>query len=183
MGFTLKIKVFCGNCSWHHSLFTSDHCCKQGRGRHFCDINVRATIAFREIGKDATAITNFARIINMDGLAINSVNNINDKLYHAYDKVEEESMVNAALEIKESAELQDNKYMCRVSVDDSWQKRRHSSLNGLATLISNNKCRGKQTFSKFCKGCAIWENKQNDPQYHSWLTEHVCKIFYVSSDL
>ena len=35
---------------------------------------------------------------------------------------------------------------------------------------------GKQTFSKFCKECAICKNKQNDPQYDSWLTEHVCKI-------
>ena len=120
MGFALKIKVFCDNCSWRHSLFTSDQCYKQGRGRNLFDINVRATVAFCEIGKGTTAITNFARIMNMDGLAINSVNNINDKLYHAYDKVAEESMVNAALEIKESAELHDNKYMCRVLVDGSW---------------------------------------------------------------
>ena len=39
----------------------------------------------------------------------------------------------------------------------------------------------KQTFSKFSKGCAIWKNKQNDHQYHSWLTEHVCKINHHSS--
>ena len=95
--------------------------------------------------KGATAITNFTRVMNMDGLAIYSVNNINEQLYHAYDNVAELSVVNAALDVKESAELHDNKATCRVSVDGFWQNRGHSSLNGLVTLISNNKCRDKQT--------------------------------------
>ena len=121
MGFAPKIQVFFENCSWKHSLFRSDHCNKQVRGRNIFEINVRTTVSFRKIGKCATAITNFARVTNMDGLAINSVTNINET--YAYDKVAEQSMVNAALEANESAELHDNKAMCRVLVDGSWQKR------------------------------------------------------------
>ena len=40
---------------------------------------------------------------------------------------------------------------CEVPVDGSWQKRRHSSLNGVVTALSNRNCLDVHVLSKHCK--------------------------------
>ena len=40
---------------------------------------------------------------------------------------------------------------CEVSVDGSWQKRRHSSLNGVVTALSNGNCLDVHVLPKHCK--------------------------------
>ena len=40
---------------------------------------------------------------------------------------------------------------CEVAVDGSWQKRRHSSLNGVVTALSNGNCLDVHVLSKHCK--------------------------------
>ena len=51
---------------------------------------------------------------------------------------------------------------CQVSIDGSWYKRAHSSMNGFVSAISteNKKVIDYQVLSKFCKGCLIWEQKK-----------------------
>ena len=47
---------------------------------------------------------------------------------------------------------------CRISVDDSWQKRCHNSFHGVVTAVSNGKCIDFHVMSKHCKQCRIWES-------------------------
>ena len=72
---------------------------------------------------------------------------------------------------------------CRVLVDGSWQRRGHVSLNGLVTCISEGKCIDKQTLTKYCRQCRIWENKQNTSEYIDWKAPHDprCKLKHNNS--
>ena len=71
-------------------------------------------------------------------------NAINEELMTAYHQVAVVSMKNAAEEIKSSvvdADRLGNLAKCCVSLDCTWQKRGHASLNGVVTAIGyNGKC-------------------------------------------
>ena len=56
---------------------------------------------------------------------------------------------------------------CQVSIDGSWYKQGHSSMNAFVSAISteNKKVIDYQVFSKFCKGCLIWEQKKVTMEY------------------
>ena len=61
---------------------------------------------------------------------------------------------------------------CQVLVDGLWQKRRHSSLNGVVTAMSDGKCLDVHVLSKYCKKCRIWEQKKDRPKYEEWKATH-----------
>ena len=71
----------------------------------------------------------------------------------------------------------------RVSVDGTWQKRGHSSMNGIVTIMSAEtaKCLDTEVLSKSCKGCQVWENKKADPNYNDWKASHICSINHRTS--
>ena len=50
----------------------------------------------------------------------------------------------------------------QIGIDGSWQKRGYSSLNGVVTAVakSNRKVVDYQVLTKFCRSCAIWENRK-----------------------
>ena len=188
MGFANKLKLYCGDCLWEYSAFTSKECDydtnnKKG-GRKYFEVNVRSVVAFREIGRGSEAAKNFSRVMNMDCLNAMSFDNINNKIHVVYKAQAEESMSDAAKDIKlnNNNKIQGNT-LCRVSLDGSWQRRGHASLNGLVTAISNNKCLDVAVFSKHCKGCAMWEhNKATNPVgYQTWQAEHECCINHQKS--
>ena len=56
-------------------------------------------------------------------------------------------------------------------------------MNGFVSTISteNKKVIDYQVFSKFCKGCLIWEQKKGTKEYNSWKETHVCKINHYQS--
>ena len=97
------------------------------------------------------AIVNFARIVNMPTLSEPSYRNINAELHTAYQSAALMSMSNAAKTALNNS-IDDNSLknqsgetigLCRVSLDGTWQKRGHASLNGdyhcqynLANLVS-----------------------------------------------
>ena len=47
-----------------------------------------------------------------------------------------------------------------IGVEGSWQKRGHSSLNGIVTGVAreNKKVIDYKVYSKFCKSCPSWKN-------------------------
>ena len=65
---------------------------------------------------------------------------------------------------------------CEVSVDGSWQKRGHSSLNGVVTAMSDGKGLDVHVLSKHCKRCRIREQKKGRPEYEEWKAIHQCNI-------
>ena len=53
----------------------------------------------------------------------------------------------------------------RISVDGTWQKRGHSSLHGVVTAISGDKCLDVEIKSRHCFGCKMWENKHGTSDF------------------
>ena len=111
----------------------------------FFEVNLKAVIAFREMGKGHEGLNTFARLMNMKGITWASYKNINNAVFDAYESVAEESMRKVALHIKEDKSAKkhpDNPSvkLCDVSIDGTWQRRGYSSLNGVVTTVSHEKC-------------------------------------------
>ena len=70
-----------------------------------------------------------------------------------------------------------------ISLDGTWQKKGHSSKNGVVTAISasTGKCLDYHVMSKSCKGCQTWSKQQNDPNYNEWKNNHNCHINHAKS--
>nr|XP_047144770.1 uncharacterized protein LOC124818251 [Hydra vulgaris] len=68
-----------------------------------------------------------------------------------------------------------------VSYDGTWQKRGHSSLNGVVAVIASDsgKCVDYQVLSKICNVCTSWESKK----YINNITEFETKIMIDSPDI
>ena len=64
----------------------------------------------------------------------------------------------------------------RVSGDEALQKRGYFWLNGVVTLIANDKCIGNEVMSKKCKQCEIWESKKGIQEYNDWKYEYSCSV-------
>ena len=77
----------------------------------------------------------------------------------------------------------DNILDTKVSGDGAWQKRGHSSLNGVVTLVGNGKCIDYEVFSKKCKSCEAWEYKKATDivGYNDWKAQHVCSMNHTGS--
>ena len=84
MGYAHNLKLQCTVCTWQSSCYTSETVkFKKGPGRNFHEINIRAGIAFREIGKGHQSLENFSRIMNMHGIASNAFANIQEEMFEA----------------------------------------------------------------------------------------------------
>nr|XP_047138397.1 uncharacterized protein LOC124814606 [Hydra vulgaris] len=152
LGFSLFFQIYCSGCAFKDTFFSSPVVKNNKPGINTSETNVRSVMAFREIGRGRDAMLTFTSIMNMPPpLSKPSFDCINSKLYDAYKSVAEQSMKNAAMEVR------------RIT----WQRRGYSSLNGVvvATSHDNNKVLDTVTLSKFCKGCQIWEAKKGTLKY------------------
>ena len=150
-------------------------------------------MAFREIGNGSESMKTFSRLMNMtDLISIKASNAINDHLLGAYLVAADNSMSQAATEVKEISEKQkggtsspreDSLTDCIVSLDGSWQKQGHDSLNGVVTATNrvNDKVIDYHVMSKKCKVCQIWNKKKESPEYDIWKTQHKCSINHKGS--
>ena len=186
MGFALNLKLSCSVCDWAESFYTSKTA-KVDEDNHVkgyrpFSINYQMVTAFREIGKGHEPMKNFSRLSNMHCISEKGFREVNSKLMVAYKAVAMESMGKAGEDVlSESEKTTDGEGLCRVSLDGSWQRRGHASLNGLVTAISNGKCIDVEVMSKFCRGCAMWQSKKGTPEYSRWEAEHVCTINHTKS--
>ena len=190
MGYSHKLKVTCQDCPYNLETFTSDTCKKSEpiQGRNKFDINIRTVAAFREVGKGREGLVNVARCMNMFSLNRSAYIAINEELQEAYEKAANISMREAAVNTTSCSELtQHGVRTCRVSLDGSWQKRGHQSLNGIVSAVSSSKCVDVHVMSKHCKQCVIWENRRELPDYNydQWKEYHIesgkCEINHEKS--
>jgi hypothetical protein len=162
---------------------------RDARGRKTFEVNARAVISFREIGKGNESMKRFNTLFNMPPpLSRSSHNEINLSLHGIYKESAEDSMTQAAKEVREIIKpnnAPDDIIDTAIGIDGSWQKRGYSSLNGVITGISpeNAKVIDCNVFTKFCKGCSDWANKEQDEEYMDWKEAHepVCSINHVES--
>jgi hypothetical protein len=175
-GYSNYIVLQCKNmeCGWKYSFNSSR---KQGRSY---EANVRAVLAFREIGKGHSAMTTFNKMMNMPAPPTrrNFTKIQNEKVLPVVKKLANDSMVNNAYTIRDESANDDSE--CGVSIDGTWQKRGYSSHNGVVTVISldTQKC---EVLSDKCQQCQKWGKKIQDPRYNAWQASHKCKINHEGS--
>ena len=61
-----------------------------------------------------------------------------------------------------------------IGIEGSWQKRGHSSLNGVVTGVAreNKNVINYKVFSKFCESCALRQSKKGTEEYIVWKENH-----------
>ena len=139
MGFVHSLHISCVACEWSHLFSTSNLVRKSvevtpGRGRNKYEANVRAVIAFREIGRGYHGMQKFSECMNMSCLSNTPYYNLNNNsVYSAYKEAAEESMQNVASDLKTDDE---SPAKTTVKLDGAWSKRGHASLNGVVTATT-----------------------------------------------
>lgn len=101
------------------------------------------------------------------------------KLSRAAIEVSEASMRNAAVE---AIQLNDGDNNIAAAFDGTWQKRGHTSLNGVITVTSfdSGKVLDTECLTKFCTGCVNKVNIEN-PEKMARHKELGCKANYTGS--
>ena len=150
-GYSNYIVLQCKNmeCGWKYSFNSSK---KQGRSY---EMNVRAVLVFREIGKGHNAMTTSNKVMNMPAPMTrrNFTKSRMKRFCQLLKKMANDSMVNNAYKIRDVSRNNDRE--CRVSIDGTWQKRGYSSHNGVVTVISldTQKCLDVEVLSDKCQEC------------------------------
>ena len=170
MGLAHKLTVKCTSCNWGKSQYSSSKTKPKATGcRSYFESNVRLVTAFREIGKGHQGIDNFSRIMNMHGLSWPGYENIKGDMIIAYENAASASMRKAAEKVHAETEQKlpgdPSVTLCDVSIDGTWQKRGHASLNGAVTAICNGLCVDKHVMSKYCRLCQKWDSKKGTTEY------------------
>ena len=151
----------------------------RGGNFHGFEINRRFIAVMREIGRGPSHASKVCALLDMHKpVKETSYDRHQDKLTDIFSSSAEESMRNAAAE-----ELERD---IAVTVDGTWQKRGHNSLNGLCTIISatTKKCLDYQIETMRCHACSSWTKarKTRDPVgYKQFREHHICKVSHTSS--
>eukprot|EP00112_Aurelia_sp_Birch-Aquarium-sp1_P007296 Seg1794.8 transcript_id=Seg1794.8/GoldUCD/mRNA.D3Y31 product="hypothetical protein" protein_id=Seg1794.8/GoldUCD/D3Y31 len=147
------------------------------QGPNTFEVNARASVAFREVGKGLRGIETFASCMNMPAcITQKSYDSLNKTLHSCYSDVSQTSQKVAAKETREKLGVLDDTIIadCHVSVDGTWQRRGYAYLNGIVTLMSreNGKCLDTYVMTKTCKSCQHWEARKGTDQYDKWKMKH-----------
>ena len=161
MGLAQFFAISCTECDWRINFCSSIEVTKSNnsQGRKSYEVNRRTVVAFRENSLGFNCIKTFCCFMDMpEPMAQTTYDEINSEFHNAYVGTAQESMEKTAHEIcdLESQKLDDTASTTdidsvlntKVSGDDAWQKRGHSSLNGVVTLIGNGKCIDYEVLSK-----------------------------------
>ena len=70
---------------------------------------------------------------------------------------------------------------CRVSIDGTWQKRGHVSLNDVVTACHNGECINVHIISKRCRKCNIKKVSLKNSECNERLMSHDCNINHKGS--
>lgn len=112
------------------------------------DLNIRLVYGMRAIGKGRAAAEKLCGVLNLSP-PVNSYHIHEKFLANVSEKVAKQSM---SLAVSDAIAANDGCRDLSVAIDGSWQKRGHTSLNGIlsATSLDNGKVVDVEIFSKFC---------------------------------
>ena len=178
-GFSMKAAIYCNACE--KKVF-EDFLCQRindsSCSSQAFDINLRATVAFRGIGCGLSAINEWSGLMNMP------YSLSNDGYANCYQKIEE-AVSETFKEISKTTRSEvENAYAdigvtpdsdgvldISVSFDGSWQKRGHTSHNGMASVIDllTGLPIDYEILSNFCFKCKAMEGKEVE---ESWVQKH-----------
>jgi hypothetical protein len=149
------------------------------RGAKGFDTNMRLQVAMREIGKGRSAMGTFCGLMNMHPP-------VKEKSYVSSKKLVREVFETAVERSMKTAAGEHEEDHITVSLDGSWQKRGHDSLNGIACMLSQHtgKVIDYQVETKRCHACAMWSEEKIQAQpakYNQFRAVHACSISHTGS--
>ena len=180
-GLSHLLKLSCSNCKckWHKTFWTSnevDNTVAVDRGRKRCEINTRAIIAFREIGKSFESMKTLCGFLNIPPpMTQKSFSELQSNyIIPAFNVAARSNMENAAAELRGGSDDVTN---ITISTDGTWQRRGFSSLIGVVSIIANEtgKCIDYRVLTKNCHACKLWKGKTGT-KYENFLKNHKCPI-------
>ncbi|KAJ4447696.1 hypothetical protein ANN_09704 [Periplaneta americana] len=148
----LRAYIFCSSYERHNEDRPSPK-------SKFYDVNVRLVYALRAIGKGAAAASALCGIMNLPPPP-QKFGKYNEFIGNIAEDVAIESMKNA---IEEPVVENNNIRDLSVALDGSWQKRGHTSMNGVvtATSVDTGKVIGVAVMSKYCRCPNKKEHSEN----------------------
>lgn len=181
-GLASQYRIYCPACDsniW--SGWTSPYV-----NRHF-DINTRAVLACKENGVGYSKFTSLLSTMSIkEQMHVKTFQNISTEIHYASTESAEDAMNIAASFVKErvASECSQSKDttsksecpVITVSYDGTWQKRGHSSHNGVGVAIEvdSGLVLDFQVVSNYCKVCQNGV-KPNSPTYDTWQLQHKWK--------
>lgn len=186
MGFSYLMILSCQECKWKQEKRTSEALINSTPGQKSFEINARMVMGFREFGKGLASMQTFCRVVNMPPpMSKPAYNKVVKRIQPCYSDVAVSSMKKAAEDTKSllNQSNEEGPVNCSVSIDGSWQRRGHASLNGIVTAIAkeSGKCVDFQVKSKLCKACEKWNQLKGTEKYDAWKACHKCPINHKGS--
>ncbi|GFT35810.1 uncharacterized protein NPIL_422681 [Nephila pilipes] len=125
----------------------------------FDDINIRLAYGMRYIGKGNSTAKTFCAVMNLPPPP-SKFKRYNDILLRSLIKVSSESMRNA---VEDTVKNNNSNRDITAAFDGSWQKRGHTSLNGVVSAIclETGKVLDFECLSKYCFKCKNRNNKDH----------------------
>ncbi|CAN8010917.1 unnamed protein product [Ixodes pacificus] len=158
-GLACTYSLNCEKCCSTHQFETSKRTTSG-----FYEVNVRIVYALRCIGKGAAAGGTLCAMLNLPKPPT-KFSRYNAELLAHVSAVTEESMKRAA---KEAVALNEGDKDIAIALDGSWQRRGHTSHNGLvsATSVDSGKVLDLEVMTKHCSVCASKGNSSGAEHEH-----------------
>lgn len=150
-GLACRLVLVCKNCGEEHTFPSSKYT------NNGYEVNLRFVYSMRCIGKGSAASKVLCSVLNLPKPPTR-FQKVTEVIERSLGEVATECMVEAAKEaVQENAGSTD----IAIAIDGSWQKRGHTSLNGVvtATSIDNGKVVDVVCLTKYCHGCVVTKNK------------------------
>lgn len=165
-GLCSNFELKCRNCPFSKGFTSSKKVNKSSA------INTLAVYALRIIGKGYAGGQKLFSMLDIPFLSKGTFREHELKIHQAAHKAVDESMNNAAKEVKILKPTEKAIVNCGVSVDGSWQKRGYSSLNGIVSCISvdTGKVLDIEIMSQFCRICGTRSRTHEAIDY-----QHICR--------
>ena len=175
-GLAIQFRVECLNCGAEFKDWSSPKPSKR------FDVNMRSVLACKEVGIGYSKLTNFLAILNVtEPMHHSTYIEIGDEIRIASIEAAEDCMSRAADVIKEQTVDQPSTSAegfprRTISQDGTWQKRGHSSHNGVSSAIDfdTGLVLDFQVISNWCQACTNGPSP-DDPGYDEWFTHHKFK--------
>ena len=187
-GFASKARVICGECMTsiaEEVLSERVVSNNEAIGRSPFEINLRAAVAFRGIGCGHSALTEWGSIMNMPRLlAKTTFQSLQERVCEGSRKACNEVLQKTVEKVKMAYKKigvvpdEDGNLDISVSFDGTWQRRGHSSHNGVASVIDllTGLPIDVEVLSNHCSKCKNGPD-ESDPTYENWKKNHssVCQ--------
>lgn len=177
-GLASTLQLTCQACNESSSATLAKRC-----GR-FWDVNRRATLGMRWIGRGRQALCKLCTALNMPQPVAKPGYNGHCKAVHrAAVEVASQSMSAAAEEVRGMNAEEEHPGNTAVSFDGTWMRRGFTSLFGVFTAIAwdTGKVVDYHVSSKFCQECSVWKSRRHAgiislAQYEAFVDRHQCMV-------